>query len=363
MISKACAKQRTGRAGRTREGSCYRLYTAEQYQSMKEYTTPEIKCIALSEISLKARILAPDQSIIEFLQTMVDSPSNDHIRQSIVLLKDINALNSNEELTNLGYRLVHLPVDCQLGKMVLYAIFFKCLDPILTIVSALSMKDPFLMPKNNESREKLYKARMGFGNDALSDHQMLLDIYQGWRYSDSRQRFCKENSISHLNMEMIENVRTLLERHLASENYVSDKAHVNENALKWEVVKACIIAGGFRKNIFVFFLIENNALISLIIFPYIFLLYENSKHCPNFRPKDHFKALHCKTTYIISFLRNRNAEHYLLIGLYTVRPAARNFCKKSGIANIDGSEHFSNTFLQSAHDYTYKDTMQWMAEL
>ncbi len=42
-ISKASANQRAGRAGRTRPGKCFRLYTEKAYQSeMQENTYPEI---------------------------------------------------------------------------------------------------------------------------------------------------------------------------------------------------------------------------------------------------------------------------------------------------------------------------------
>lgn len=148
----------------------------------------------------------------------------------------------------------------QLGKMVLYAIFFKCIDPILTIVSALSMKEPFLMPINAESRAKINKVRSQFANNALSDHQMLLGIYAEWQTNDYSRKFCTENSISYANMEMIRNTRRLLKRHLESEKYIGDETSINDNALKWNVVKACIVTGGSRKNLFIISYLEDNAL-------------------------------------------------------------------------------------------------------
>ena len=42
-ISKASAQQRAGRAGRTRPGKCFRLYTEKAYQSeMQDNTYPEV---------------------------------------------------------------------------------------------------------------------------------------------------------------------------------------------------------------------------------------------------------------------------------------------------------------------------------
>lgn len=39
-----------------------------------------------------------------------------------------------------------LPVEPKLGKMLIFGVIFNCLDPIMTIVAGLSVRDPFLMP-------------------------------------------------------------------------------------------------------------------------------------------------------------------------------------------------------------------------
>lgn len=41
-ISQACAKQRKGRAGRTRPGFCYHMFSRVRYRSMQHHQTPEI---------------------------------------------------------------------------------------------------------------------------------------------------------------------------------------------------------------------------------------------------------------------------------------------------------------------------------
>lgn len=39
-----------------------------------------------------------------------------------------------------------LPVEPKLGKMLILGAIFNCLDPILTVVAGLSVRDPFLTP-------------------------------------------------------------------------------------------------------------------------------------------------------------------------------------------------------------------------
>lgn len=52
-ISQASAKQRTGRAGRTRDGTCYRLYSKEAFNDMPLSTEPAVRCQSLHAAALK----------------------------------------------------------------------------------------------------------------------------------------------------------------------------------------------------------------------------------------------------------------------------------------------------------------------
>lgn len=49
-----------------------------------------------------------------------------------------------------------LPVEPKLGKMLILGAIFNCLDPVLTIVSGLSVRDPFLTPFDKKDVSKLF---------------------------------------------------------------------------------------------------------------------------------------------------------------------------------------------------------------
>ena len=59
-------------------------------------------------------------------------------------LQTIDALDSWEDLTELGHHLLDLPVEPRLGKMLLYSVVLKCLDPVLTIVCCLAYRFVYL---------------------------------------------------------------------------------------------------------------------------------------------------------------------------------------------------------------------------
>lgn len=245
-ISQACAKQRAGRAGRTRNGHCYRIYANDHYDTFEKYTIPEILRVPLTDICLNAKILANKITIEEFLLKAVQPPPVLSIRQSINLLKRIDALDEEENITRLGVHLADLPVDAQLGKCIIYAILLQCVDPIVTIVSALSVKDPFNLPMGDEGR-RIQAIKMNFARGSFSDHVMLLNTYNEWwrqKHTNDERQFSHDNMISNGNMEMIHGVRKLIMGHLKAIGIrLDDRSNKNYNQMP--VIMACLTAGTY----------------------------------------------------------------------------------------------------------------------
>jgi ATP-dependent RNA helicase DHX57 len=86
----------------------------------------------------KSRINATKKSLIEIgaLEEDESSESKDGTTKN---LEDCAVL-----LTPLGKHLAKLPIDVRLAKMLVYAVVFRCLDPILTIAAAMSFKSIFI---------------------------------------------------------------------------------------------------------------------------------------------------------------------------------------------------------------------------
>lgn len=51
-------------------------------------------------------------------------------------------LPKEPELTELGQVLAHLPLEPQLARLLLFGVALKCLNPIVTLVAAISHRDP-----------------------------------------------------------------------------------------------------------------------------------------------------------------------------------------------------------------------------
>lgn len=118
-VSLANARQRAGRAGRVRPGTCYYLYTRQRSQTLLAQPIPEMLRAPLEQLALRIKSLNLG-SISNFLSRAIEPPSQAAIEHVVEVLRDYNALERREEvLTPLGFHLAALPVDARIGKMMM----------------------------------------------------------------------------------------------------------------------------------------------------------------------------------------------------------------------------------------------------
>ncbi|GFY33088.1 3'-5' RNA helicase YTHDC2 [Trichonephila clavipes] len=253
-ISKASAIQRRGRAGRCRPGLCYHLYSRARFNSFQKFQVAEILRVPIHELCLQAKLLAPPNApIADFLAKAPDPPPFMVTRNAVTLLKTIDALDPWEELTELGLHLLDMPIEPRLGKMILYSVVLKCVDPILTIVCCLSYRDPFLIPSQPAQKRAVAMAKRKFACDTFSDHMVLLRAFQAWQKAkvEGHERiFCARNFISHATMEMVVAMRSQLLGQLRASGFIrargnSDIRDLNTNSEIWAVIKAALCAGTY----------------------------------------------------------------------------------------------------------------------
>lgn len=135
-ISKASAQQRAGRAGRTRPGKCFRLYTEKAYKTeMQDNTYPEILRSNLGSVVLQLKKLGIDD-LVHF--DFMDPPAPETLMRALELLNYLAALNDDGDLTELGSMMAEFPLDPQLAKMVIASCDYNCSNEILSITAMLS---------------------------------------------------------------------------------------------------------------------------------------------------------------------------------------------------------------------------------
>ncbi|XP_016651934.1 PREDICTED: DExH-box ATP-dependent RNA helicase DExH1 isoform X1 [Prunus mume] len=206
-ISKASAHQRRGRAGRVQPGVCYRLYPKMIHDAMLQYQLPEILRTPLQELCLHIKSLQLG-AVGSFLAKALQPPDPLAVQNAIELLKTIGALDDIEGLTPLGHHLCTLPLDPNIGKMLLMGSIFQCLNPALTIAAALAHRDPFVLPINR--KEDADAAKGSFAGDSFSDHIAVVKAFEGWKeakHNGTGKTFCWDNFLSPVTLQMMEDMR------------------------------------------------------------------------------------------------------------------------------------------------------------
>ncbi|CAB0150083.1 hypothetical protein PSI9734_00650 [Pseudidiomarina piscicola] len=194
-ISQASANQRQGRCGRVAPGICIRLYSEEDFAQRPEYTEPEILRTNLAAVILQMTA-AKLGDIRKF--PFIDRPDERFIKDGMNLLQELHALKlgrgkrrrgqaQGPQLTALGRQLAQLPIDPRLGRMVLAANQFGCMQEVMVITAALSIQDPRERPQ--EARQKADELHQRF-HDKDSDFNGYLNL---WNYLQQQQSELSKN--------------------------------------------------------------------------------------------------------------------------------------------------------------------------
>ncbi|WP_458451113.1 ATP-dependent RNA helicase HrpA [Fibrobacter sp.] len=201
-ISKASARQRTGRAGRVKPGVCIRLYSPEDFEKRDEFTEPEIRRSNLANVVLQLRSLGLELENFPFLQ----SPPHSAFRGAYKTLFELGALtadNASGHVTKLGREMTRLPMDVALSAVLLRARDAGVLQPALIVCSALSIQDPRVVPSEEPERTRirqLHRKFAGHKSDFLTFICMWNAFCAEWdgKTWNKLRKFCDKNSLHFL---------------------------------------------------------------------------------------------------------------------------------------------------------------------
>ncbi|CAJ2677598.1 probable pre-mRNA-splicing factor ATP-dependent RNA helicase DEAH4 isoform X1 [Trifolium pratense] len=210
QISKVQANQRSGRAGRTRPGKCYRLYPSQIYHDeFLDVTVPEIQrsSLAGSVLYLKSLDL-PDIDILKF--DFLDSPSSESLQDALKQLYLIDAIDENGAITSIGRKMAELPLEPSLSRTLMEANNYGCITEALTVAAMLSTESALLPGKSKTEKKRKRPISSLPDGSGLGDHIQLLQIYERWHQTDYDIGWCKDHGLQVRGMTFARDVRKQL---------------------------------------------------------------------------------------------------------------------------------------------------------
>ena len=249
-ISRASAQQRAGRAGRTRPGKCFRLYTEHAFlHDLVPQTYPEVLRSNLASVVLELKRLGVDD-LVHF--DFMDPPAPETLMRALELLNYLGAMDDAGALTPLGTQMADYPLDPQLARTLLASPALQCSSEVLSLVALLSVPAVFLRPRT-AAAAAADRAKAYFAHPS-GDHLTLLNAYHAFKQQERRlgvvgassdasgnsnnkdgegensalQRWCAEHYLQHRSLRSADSVRTQLARIMARQGVAltsTDYAH------------------------------------------------------------------------------------------------------------------------------------------
>jgi len=204
--SQAGVTQRTGRAGRTATGTCYRLFTQENYDLRPQFPEPDI---------LRSNL---DSLVLNLLQYgitdpydagFITPPSRSPIADAIKTLRSLGAIRQDYSLTKIGYHMAHLPLDVSLARMVLEAAKYGCVQEVVIVAAFLSSRDIFLRPSDRDDWRVRHTHNRRY-KEAESDAVMYLRIWKEAQKNNFSPDWCQWRHLSKRSLDEVQSVHRQL---------------------------------------------------------------------------------------------------------------------------------------------------------
>jgi HrpA-like RNA helicase len=201
-VSQSAANQRKGRAGRTQEGTCYRLYERKDFEQRNRFTTEEIYRTDLSEVVLRMSNLGLT-AFEEF--DFISPPNREGLIAAIETLNRLGALREDRSLSEIGKMMTEFPLSPRQSRIIVEAILKYPSVIIETTIAAafLSTSSPQLLPAGEEAEAR---AAHQMFRDEHGDFASYLKLLRAFEGAPNKALFCKKNYLDDRTMAEILNI-------------------------------------------------------------------------------------------------------------------------------------------------------------
>ncbi|WBW74107.1 ATP-dependent RNA helicase, spliceosomal Dhx35 [Schizosaccharomyces osmophilus] len=237
-ISKSNAVQRTGRAGRTNPGKCFRLFPKNVYDSLKDESDAEISHADMLPVVLFLKAIGL-RNIYQF--PFYIPPPTIHIIAALEDLYFLGAIDDHSSLTDpIGFQMVELPLDARLSKALLSSASYDCTNAMLNIVSVVMAGDVFYRPSSNH-----HEATACHATFITEEGDILtgLNVLESFLNRKKDMKWCKTNFLNYNTLSHASEIRKHILPYLQRFRISSEKRLTDADSSK---MIECILQGFFR---------------------------------------------------------------------------------------------------------------------
>lgn len=183
------------------------MYTRQKYDLFEEYSRPEIQSTSLNKIVLDCKVFSNNMNALEFMRSLPTPPDESATIRAVNELIELELLDTNENLTPLGKTVADFQLEPKLAKAMVNAVIFKCVTPVVDIVTLFSAETEFfvsgLLDKQQVKQTKQFFCR-------TSDHLAMMKLFEKWfEYKNEEntfkmRSFCNEVKIVPHKMNTVE---------------------------------------------------------------------------------------------------------------------------------------------------------------
>ncbi|KAF7314366.1 hypothetical protein MKEN_00909300 [Mycena kentingensis (nom. inval.)] len=281
-ISKASASQRAGRAGRTGPGHCYRLYSSALYENyFDQFAQPEILRMPIEGVVLQMKSMHID-AVVNF--PFPTPPDRTAMYKAEKVLGFLGALRASTlarkglllagerdnavdgQITEVGRQMSLFPLSPRFSRMLVSGQQEGCLPYIISIVSAMSVGDPFLHTEAIQAdeedeeeegggNERSARRKAFFENQHLhsslgnftSDVFRVLSVVGAYEYAGGGHQFCADHFVRLKAMEEIHKLRAQISNIVQANFPGTDAGFVLKvkppNDLQLKILRRLLTAG------------------------------------------------------------------------------------------------------------------------
>lgn len=260
--SKASAKQRAGRAGRTRPGHCYRLYSSAVYNDQfEEYSQSEICKKPVDDLLLQMKAMNIDKVVNFPFPTPPDIVQLKFAEKRLTVLGALQSVPKKQELycakvTLLGRSIATFPVIPRYGKMLALSHQHNLLKYTICMVAALSVQEVLKETFGIESSVKhkwlsMRRCWSGTGNSLLlGDLMVLIKVIGCAEYAEFKRKlfsFCEKTGLRYKAIAEIRKLRQQLTNeinlNISDLNLSIDPKMVLPTDIEAKLLRQIVLAG------------------------------------------------------------------------------------------------------------------------